>query len=252
MSSDLVEVNLNDLEANVFEENSNRNECRYCKSSDETLIRPCLCKDPIHRQCLIKWENTRADRLRGQCEVCKYKYATNSTLSCEKWCGCFKLYIKGIFHFLLIGISCIAIIGVKYGSQLEEEEKNVHDGIFCVFGIIYICLYVMGWLLLLADRYDGDQSHLTRETRHISCSSINELGFILNVIISAIGSIAYYFIFDQFIISLFSFGLGVIIVSVIPSIYFSITCCVLCFVCVYRNCLRCAQDKEYNDLVVNV
>ena len=48
--------------------------CRYCLSYEdkETLIYPCLCKTPVHRECLNEWLKMKYND--KQCEICLEEY----------------------------------------------------------------------------------------------------------------------------------------------------------------------------------
>ena len=48
--------------------------CRYCLSYEnkETLIYPCLCKTPVHRECLNEWLKFKYND--KQCEICLEYY----------------------------------------------------------------------------------------------------------------------------------------------------------------------------------
>ena len=48
--------------------------CRYCLSYEdkETLIYPCLCKTPVHRECLDEWLKIKYND--KQCEICLENY----------------------------------------------------------------------------------------------------------------------------------------------------------------------------------
>ena len=54
--------------------------CRICFENDKKckLLRPCYCREPIHRECLKMWIEIKKNP--DFCEICKKKYIVDFTI----------------------------------------------------------------------------------------------------------------------------------------------------------------------------
>ena len=61
--------------------------CKYCMSETDEPFRPCKCKMPIHRECLIEWLKTSKH---NYCEVCntQYNLQINRHFNVPNCCSC--------------------------------------------------------------------------------------------------------------------------------------------------------------------
>ncbi len=77
-------------------------QCRYCFETKGTLIVNCLCKTPIHQECLDKWRNTSK---RTTCEICRQKWPVPMTFKEKiKWWFYNTGLFVGFFLFMLFMI----------------------------------------------------------------------------------------------------------------------------------------------------
>ena len=113
--------------------------CRYCLSYEdkETLIYPCLCKTPVHRECLNEWLKIKYND--KQCEIC-LEYYENINYNDYKN----KILTRLIFFILAVsGFIFLAYIN----NYLEEEAKPIFQLIVMIYTTVILILFLVDFLI---------------------------------------------------------------------------------------------------------
>ena len=176
-------------------------ECRICLETDETVIRPCLCKGTaggVHNKCLEKWLEESG---KNSCEICRADYHRESVCSYQPWkyiknyCNlsvpmdfqtihkkmavqiffltCVSFCIVPVTAYMLTSvISTMIVVVMACGFQMAYPETDVklHNIIpvwKCAFSFPFICAVLVQQLSVQEDCEVACWSH-----SHTSCNAV--------------------------------------------------------------------------------
>ena len=102
--------------------------CKYCHESiipsDENF--PCDCKDPVHTECLDKWNRKRKYPEYFRCEICDSDYKNNNICENCKKNFLYKIPQKLQILFSLFVLTLLMLISYKtlIDLSLDKIQRN--------------------------------------------------------------------------------------------------------------------------------
>lgn len=256
-------------------------DCRYCMTTVNTTndcFKPCLCKSSIHRKCLEKWLDSKSPDNRVRCEICLYRFDTESYTeynSCTTICQSTKIIVKywiGIPVMILIyGFGPVTIafghtiidmfnhnIILSKSNALGYEGSHVEGWVgLCIAVITISIISGMMWCISCIINNDTDEygrprqrdMQEIRDTIFIFVGMLTIGSLIATCIIQAIG-LGYYNLVEHgdmlytFYPRFRTFGVGILVVTVIVAIIASIVISILAIYCYCADNLKKSKVQK--------
>lgn len=110
--------------------------CKYCHEeiNVEKYNFPCECKDPVHLECLDRWNAKRKYPYYYKCEICKADYKSNDIcFNCKKSFVRIPENVKFLFLVfiitLILVIFYITLIDIKFNNLSIKNSTFINDDV---------------------------------------------------------------------------------------------------------------------------